>query len=180
MNCSLRMAYWPSVWRQAKVIEIPKPRKDLNLVGSYRPIALLSSTSKIFKKTLAAKCEHLTVMPNFQFGFRPRLLTAYWRHGHPRSRKGVWNDLPLGFCANWRGSSFPPTLSGWPSRSCLEGFFSIYRRGWLARVQHRRGRRGIVLSFVYCGCKFYRKVYCTAKQFVKPRIKVSFFIIKNG
>jgi len=39
-------------WRQAKVIAIPKPNKDQNVVASYRPISLLSVCLKLLERLI--------------------------------------------------------------------------------------------------------------------------------
>ena len=74
INSCLKLQYFPSIWKTAKVIPISKPGKDAKNVESYRPISLLSSLSKIFEKVLKDKLwtfinQH-NVIPSEQFGFR--------------------------------------------------------------------------------------------------------------
>jgi hypothetical protein len=77
INGCLRSCYFPSAWKRATIITIPKPGKDPHLTDSYRPIALLSSLSKLLEKVIlkelsnqlidkirpeqaAFRCEHST------------------------------------------------------------------------------------------------------------------------
>lgn len=52
LNGCLRICYFPNSWKRASIIGIPKPGKDPTLPASYRPIALLSSISKILEKII--------------------------------------------------------------------------------------------------------------------------------
>lgn len=52
INGCLRLAYFPDSWKNAMIITIPKPGKDLKHPSNYRPIALLSSLSKIFERVI--------------------------------------------------------------------------------------------------------------------------------
>lgn len=71
-NC-LNNSYFPSKWKVAVVIPIPKEfgSKD---IFKLRPISLLSNLSKVFEKIVYRKLnnyiiEH-NIIPNFQFGFQ--------------------------------------------------------------------------------------------------------------
>lgn len=46
-NACMAIGYFPTAWKSAKVIAIPKPNKDNTNPLNYRPISLLSSLSKI-------------------------------------------------------------------------------------------------------------------------------------
>lgn len=74
INASRKLGYFPSAWKVAKVIMIPKPGKDHSDPGNYRPISLLNSTSKIAEKiTLSDVQRHIrqhNIIRNEQFGFR--------------------------------------------------------------------------------------------------------------
>lgn len=69
-----KLSYFPTVWRRAKVIPIPKPKKDSTLACNYRPISLLNSLSKILEKLILRRLnEHISahnIFSNEQFGFR--------------------------------------------------------------------------------------------------------------
>jgi len=73
-NGIYRLAYYPSAWKQAKVIMIPKPGKALNRAMNYRPISLLCGLSKVFERTLQGRlCDHVSdndIVIHEQFGFR--------------------------------------------------------------------------------------------------------------
>ena len=69
-------ATFPTNWKRAKVIPIPKPNKPGTDPNSYRPISLLSTLGKLFERILAARLtsfvnrQHL--LPHTQFGFRKK------------------------------------------------------------------------------------------------------------
>uniref|UniRef100_A0A6M2DQF2 Putative rna-directed dna polymerase from mobile element jockey n=1 Tax=Xenopsylla cheopis TaxID=163159 RepID=A0A6M2DQF2_XENCH len=73
-NAILQFNYWPNIWKIAKMIVIPKPKKDLTSLNSYRPISLLSCISKILERLLLQRItddyEESSWLPNYQFGFR--------------------------------------------------------------------------------------------------------------
>jgi ribonuclease HI len=55
-NKCLESAYFPTAWKRAEVVMIPKPnKKDLSQVRSWRPIALISCVSKGFERLLARR-----------------------------------------------------------------------------------------------------------------------------
>lgn len=66
--------HFPSQWKVAQIILIPKPGKPQELVTSYRPISLLPTLSKVFEKVLLKRINKIinrnTLIPAHQFGFR--------------------------------------------------------------------------------------------------------------
>jgi hypothetical protein len=74
MNGINRLHHVPKIWKQAKIILIPKPGKDPSKTNSYRPISLLPIFSKIYEKLLhqliKEDLEDLQIIPSHQFGFR--------------------------------------------------------------------------------------------------------------
>ncbi|BET02093.1 Hypothetical protein NTJ_14912 [Nesidiocoris tenuis] len=72
-NAILRTGYFPSKWKHACVIMIPKPQKNPRDPTSYRPISLLPLLAKIFEKLVIPKLFSFLApsIPEFQFGFRP-------------------------------------------------------------------------------------------------------------
>ena len=79
-NAVLRLQYYPSVWKQARVISILKPGKNLTLPSSYRPISLLDTVCKLFEKFLLARIlrevNDRGLIRDKQFGFWPKLSTT--------------------------------------------------------------------------------------------------------
>jgi hypothetical protein len=75
-NAILLYGHFPAQWKVAQIILIPKQRKPPHQLSSYRPISLLPIASKVFEKLLLKRLlplvEHANLIPNHQFGFRPR------------------------------------------------------------------------------------------------------------
>lgn len=80
-NQAYNINYFPTAWKQAKIIPICKPNKPADSLDSYRPISLLSCMSKIFecaiKDKLVAEIEDKGILPEDQFGFRSRRATTH-------------------------------------------------------------------------------------------------------
>lgn len=80
-NLCNKQCYFPTPWKIAKTIAIPKPGKDPKDPQSYRPIALLSCFSKVYEKTILNKLRinlaEIDPLPKFQFGFRPGHSTSH-------------------------------------------------------------------------------------------------------
>jgi hypothetical protein len=79
-NASLRLCHFPTRWKNATVIFIPKPGKNSKLPQSYRPISLLSSIGKVLEKVILTRLVKVTdensTIPDEQFGFRPKHSTV--------------------------------------------------------------------------------------------------------
>lgn len=72
MNNCLRWRVFPQVWKNGRVIMLPKGKKDPHDAGEYRPITLLSALGKLFERCLAERIgaraeEQLSAR---QYGFR--------------------------------------------------------------------------------------------------------------
>ena len=79
INSSFRICYFPLAWKKAVIISIPKPGKDLKLPVNYRPIALLSSLSKIYERLILTHLQNILrdkIRPE-QFAFRPEHSTTH-------------------------------------------------------------------------------------------------------
>ncbi|GBP43072.1 Probable RNA-directed DNA polymerase from transposon BS [Eumeta japonica] len=74
-NACIQNCYFPTAWKEAVVMGIPKSGKPRDLPASYRPISLLSVLDKLFEKTLKTRLSDQLIgkdlIINEQFGFRP-------------------------------------------------------------------------------------------------------------
>lgn len=74
INAILRLRYFPAKWKNADVIMIPKPGKNLTFSSNYRPISLLPAMSKVAEriilKRLNLHTEELNIIPDEQFAYR--------------------------------------------------------------------------------------------------------------
>ena len=77
-NC-MAASYFPSAWKTARLVLIPKPGKDPTIPTNRRPISLLSNISKMFEKIIKNRLDiHLRtndVIRPEQMGFRQGLST---------------------------------------------------------------------------------------------------------
>jgi len=80
----LRLSYYPLLWKFAQIIMVPKPRKPVDDITSYRPISLLPIPSKVFEKLLLKRLRSdvdlSTLLPDYQFGFRAGHSTMHQTH----------------------------------------------------------------------------------------------------
>ncbi|KFM71667.1 RNA-directed DNA polymerase from mobile element jockey, partial [Stegodyphus mimosarum] len=75
-NIILKHQHFPESWKLAKVIPILKPGKPPSEPGSYRPISLLSTISKLLEAVLLNRMQNFIDERNllipYQFGFRSK------------------------------------------------------------------------------------------------------------
>lgn len=107
---------FPSIWRRAILIPIPKASHDLRLVKSYRPISMTSCICKLFERIVYKRLywifENENLITNFQCGFRQRrscldhqvrlesyLQSAFLNKEHAI---GVFFDLEKAYDTTWR------------------------------------------------------------------------------
>ncbi|GJQ88011.1 hypothetical protein Trydic_g12935 [Trypoxylus dichotomus] len=80
-NAALKLQHFPSAWKTATVVPVPKPGNEPRLATTYRPISLLPAISKIFEKILLRHVNkytnHNSVLPPEQFGFRRKHSTNH-------------------------------------------------------------------------------------------------------
>ncbi|GBP96809.1 Putative 115 kDa protein in type-1 retrotransposable element R1DM [Eumeta japonica] len=77
-NKCLELAYFPTHWKTAHVVIIPKPGKeDYTLPKSYRPIGLLPIPGKIVEKLMIGRIQWhmLPSLSPKQYGFMPQRST---------------------------------------------------------------------------------------------------------
>ena len=79
-NHLLRLGYFPTCWKKAKVVPVPKPNKPGTDPNSYRPFSLLITLRKLFECIIAVRLtsfvnlQHL--LPHAQFGFHKKHSTV--------------------------------------------------------------------------------------------------------
>lgn len=70
----LNLSHFPSTWKHAEIIPIPKAGKEKTDPSNYRPISLLPVLGKLAEhfilKWLERETYELELLPKFQFGFR--------------------------------------------------------------------------------------------------------------
>lgn len=78
-NC-INNCYFPTKWKTAKIVAIPKKSNNNNVAG-YRPISLLCSVSKILEELVLRRLKQITItlniLPDIQFGFREKHSTLH-------------------------------------------------------------------------------------------------------
>jgi hypothetical protein len=76
INLCIRLPHFPTPWKEAKVIALPKLGKDPKFPQNMRPISLLSTTSTRFEililKVVQMHTENRKLLNANQFGFRAR------------------------------------------------------------------------------------------------------------
>lgn len=81
INATLRLGYFPLVWKHSIVISIPKPGKYHLFPCNYRPISLISCLGKIAEAIILSRLKEELFVINLiqveQFGFRKGLSTDF-------------------------------------------------------------------------------------------------------
>jgi hypothetical protein len=81
INAILLLSYFPSQWKIAMVIPLPKPGKPPDSPANLRPISLLSQFSKITEKIILSRIQfHIdenSILQPEQFGFRKNHSTTH-------------------------------------------------------------------------------------------------------
>lgn len=80
-NRCLDLGHFPQTWKHALIMPISKPGKNKTSPGSYRPISLLSTISKLFEKVIQKRLSLFinknNIIPKFQYGFRAKHSTIH-------------------------------------------------------------------------------------------------------
>jgi hypothetical protein len=83
-NASLRLTYFPQLWKFSTIVVFLKPKKPPDILSSYRPISLLPFFAKIFERLVLKRIlPYITsnnILPNTQFGFRASHSTTHQLH----------------------------------------------------------------------------------------------------
>lgn len=88
MNKCLELSHFPTIWKRARIILIPKSGKDLSKPDGYRPISLLPVWGKVLDKLLTTRLvyflESNKLLNNAQHGFRKGRSTTTAMKKSPR------------------------------------------------------------------------------------------------
>lgn len=80
LNACLSLAYFPSCWKHAKIVAIPKSNPASSNPSDYRPISLLSTTGKVFERLILIRLNSFEtynhIIIDQQFGFKSRHSTT--------------------------------------------------------------------------------------------------------
>ncbi|KAL4096787.1 hypothetical protein QTP88_021671 [Uroleucon formosanum] len=83
-NASLRLSYFPLLWKFSTIILFPKPNKPPDIPSSHRPISLLPFFAKILERLILKRIIPIVtqknILPNTQFGFRASHSTTHQVH----------------------------------------------------------------------------------------------------
>ncbi|CAI6363267.1 unnamed protein product [Macrosiphum euphorbiae] len=69
LTSCLRHSYFPTYWKTATIVMIPKPNKNHSLPNNYRQISLLVTMSKVFEKILLSH-HNKNIKPRTEQAFR--------------------------------------------------------------------------------------------------------------
>ncbi|KAL4127057.1 hypothetical protein QTP88_011255 [Uroleucon formosanum] len=128
-NAMLRLSYFPPLWKISTIILVHKPGKPKNTTSSYRPISLLPSLGKLFKKIQLQRLRNISeinkIIPNSQYGFR-----AHHSSIHPLHRRtdaissslelkkycsGVFLDVAQAFDKVWQNELLNKLKTNFPA-----------------------------------------------------------------
>ena len=133
---------FPSDWRKAIVIPIPKPGKDPTIPTNYRPIALTSCICKTMKRMINRRLvwylESHKLLTNVQCGFRSKRSTVghvvrfetFCREAfiHNQHLVSLFFDLEKAYDTTWK-YEIMKDLHGFGLRGRLPIFISIFFTG---------------------------------------------------
>lgn len=81
INATLRLRHFPTTWKSADVVVLPKPGANLTFPQNYRPISLLSCLGKVCERVVQTRLQRsvrdLKLIQDEQFGFRPKHSTVH-------------------------------------------------------------------------------------------------------
>jgi hypothetical protein len=115
LNACLEQQYFPDSWKNADIILLPKPGKNLKLPQNHRPISLLPTMSKILERAIKSRLQitidEKKLIPDEQHGFRKghstnhQLLrtTEYIKDAlnHRKFTTGLFLDIAKAFDKVW-------------------------------------------------------------------------------
>ena len=72
----VRHGHMPQLLRDSTLVPVPKNNKDASVSTNYRPIALLSTLSKVLEQLILCKYSNIFTSNHLQFGFKPGSSTS--------------------------------------------------------------------------------------------------------
>lgn len=162
-NACLSMNFWPTSFKTAKVIPIPKPGRDREELTGYRPISLLNNLGKLFERMIHERLTNFVnendVLNAEQFGFRSQHSTSHQvlrvtnhirrNRGARKSTGMVLFDIEKAFDSVWHDGlvyklsrlGFPTYLSKMIQNFMADRTFTVHVGG--ARSTARRIPAGL-------------------------------------
>ena len=160
---------FPSDWRKAIVIPIPKPGKDPTNPTRYRPITLTRCISKTMKRMINRKLvwylDSYNLLTNLQCGFRSRRSTVdhlvkfemFLREAfiHNQHLVSVFFDLEKAYDTTWK-YDIMKDLHGFGIRGRLPNIISnflkdiSFKAGWVLHFMIPTHKRWVYLRVASC------------------------------
>lgn len=148
INATLRLRHFPTQWKCADVVVLPKPKANPTFPQNYRPVSLLSCLGKVCERIVQTRLQRsvqdLNLIQDEQFGFRPKhstvhqvlRLVEYVTDGFNRkqSTAAVFFDVAKAFDKVWHeGLLFKMLEAGVPLS--LVQLIGSYLNGRTARIK---------------------------------------------
>lgn len=175
INATLRLRHFPTKWKCADVVVLPKPKANPTFPQNYRPISLLPCLGKVCERIVQTRLQRsvqdLNLIQDEQFGFRPKhstvhqvlRLVEYIADGFNRNQStaAVFFDVAKAFDKVWHeGLLFKMLEAGVPLG--LVQLVASYLTGRKARIKLNgtRSRERILTAGVPQGSLLSPILYC--------------------
>ena len=89
-NNSINTNTIPQSWKTAKIVPLPKPKKDKNQGKSYRPISLISNIAKTMERVILKRIEPHLPKKDYQHGYKVK-------HSTTTALQHITNKIASGF-----------------------------------------------------------------------------------
>jgi hypothetical protein len=161
INHCIRLSHFPTLWKEAKVVALPKPGKGPKFPQNFRPISLLPSTGKVFEKVILEIVKrHIrerNLLNASQFGFRARHSTTLQctrladhvtlNFNNSLSIAAVFLDIEKAFDTTWHPDLLYKLLNyNFQPIKLISSFLSVESEMSTPRYMQARVPQGSVLS----------------------------------